>query len=135
MTYLESDAIRSLLIGFLLYAIADEPIWFFSNGSSISLRCCKSLISFENLCALAATPARTFNTRVSSLREYVCPETGKHFSNPIFFAIISSNFLTFSSSPSKSSMKLACVPVVPFEPKSFIVERTYSTSSRSITNS
>ena len=34
ITYLEREAIRSLLIGFLLYAIAEEPIcdllkWFF----------------------------------------------------------------------------------------------------------
>ena len=37
ITYLDSDAIRSLLIGFLLYAIAEDPICVFSNGSSISL--------------------------------------------------------------------------------------------------
>ena len=40
------------------------------------LRCCKSLISLENLCALAAIPARTFNTLVSTFLEYVWPDTG-----------------------------------------------------------
>ncbi len=66
---------RSERIGFLLYAIADEPIWFFSKGSSTSFKCCSSLISFDILCALAAIPARMFATLVSTLREYVCPDT------------------------------------------------------------
>ena len=61
ITYLDRDAIRSLLIGFLLYAIAEEPIWFFSNGSSTSFRCCRRRISLDILCALAAIPARTFS--------------------------------------------------------------------------
>ena len=42
---------RSERIGLRLYAIAEEPIWFFSNGSSTSLACCRSLISLLNLCA------------------------------------------------------------------------------------
>ena len=75
-TYLERDAILSLLIGFLLYAMADEPIWFFSNGSSTSLRCWSSLISFDIFVADAAMPASTFTTLVSTLREYVWPDTG-----------------------------------------------------------
>src|SRR6056297_2037420 len=36
--YLDKDAIRSLLIGFLLYAIADEPICFLPKGSSTSFK-------------------------------------------------------------------------------------------------
>ena len=39
ITYLDREAILSLLIGFLLYAIAEDPIWDFSNGSSTSFRC------------------------------------------------------------------------------------------------
>ena len=39
------EHIRSLLMGFLLYAMADEPIWFFSKGSSTCLSCCSSLMS------------------------------------------------------------------------------------------
>jgi hypothetical protein len=62
----------------------------FSNGSSTSLRCCNNLISLENLCALAAIPASTLSTLVSTFLEYVCPETGTHASNPIFSAIFPS---------------------------------------------
>ena len=69
MTYLAREAILSLLIGFLLYAIAEDPIWFFSNGSSISFKCCNKRISFENLCALAAMPASRFATLVSIFLE------------------------------------------------------------------
>ena len=69
ITYLDREAIRSLLIGFLLYAIAEEPIWPFSNGSSTSFRCCSRRISLENFVALAAMPARIFRTLVSTLRE------------------------------------------------------------------
>ena len=65
----DQDAIRSLLIGFLLYAIAEDPICVFSNGSSTSFRCWRRRMSLENLCALAAIPARTFTTLVSTLRE------------------------------------------------------------------
>ena len=54
ITYFDNDAILSLLIGFLLYAIADEPICFDSKGSSISFIFCKMRISFENLYALCA---------------------------------------------------------------------------------
>ena len=69
ITYLERDAIRSLLIGFLLYAIADDPICVFSNGSSTSFKCWSRRMSLENLCALAAIPASTFSTLVSTFLE------------------------------------------------------------------
>ena len=69
ITYLDKDAILSLLIGLRLYAIAEEPICDFSNGSSTSFRCCRRRISFDILCALAAIPARIFKTLVSTLRE------------------------------------------------------------------
>ena len=72
---LESDDILSLLIGFLLYAIADEPICFFSNGSSNSLRCWSNLISLVILCILWAIPANTFKTWESNFLVYVCPLT------------------------------------------------------------
>ena len=39
ITNLEREAIRSLRMGFLLYAMAEEPIWDFSKGSSTSFRC------------------------------------------------------------------------------------------------
>ena len=52
ITYLEREAIRSLLIGFLLYAIAEEPIWDFSKGSSTSFKCCSRRISLDILWAL-----------------------------------------------------------------------------------
>ena len=80
--------------------------WFFNF-----LQMLKKTNIVGDLCALWAIPLRTFTTRVSSLREYVCPETGKHASNPIFWAILLSASLHFSWSPSKSSRKLACVPV------------------------
>ena len=61
-TYLASEAMRSLLIGLRLYAIADDPICPDSKGSSTSLRCDKSLMSFENLVALCAMPHSTLTT-------------------------------------------------------------------------
>ena len=122
ITYLDNEAILSLLIGFLLYAIADEPIWFFSNGSSTSFKCCKSRISFENLCALAAIPARTFNTLVSTFLEYVWPDTWitcfkSHFLSYHWLNVLDS----FHDHHQKVLRKLACVPVVPLEPKSFML--------------
>ena len=59
ITYLARDVILSHLIGFLLYAIADEPICFDSRGSSISLKLWSILISFENLLADCAIPLKT----------------------------------------------------------------------------
>ena len=38
-------------IGFLLYAIADEPTWVFSNGSSTCFRLADSRMSLHNLWA------------------------------------------------------------------------------------
>ena len=63
-----------------LYAIADEPICDFSNGSSICFRCCNNLISFENLYALCDIRLRTFKICESSFLGYVWPLTGKHLS-------------------------------------------------------
>ena len=57
---------RSLRIGLRLYAIAEEPIWFFSNGSSTSLRCCSRRMSFENFAALCAMQLNTFSIWLSS---------------------------------------------------------------------
>ena len=68
MTYRARAAIRSLRIGLRLYAIAEEPIWCFSNGSSISLRCWSSRISLENFAALCAMPERVERIIESSLR-------------------------------------------------------------------
>ena len=49
--------------------MAEDPIWFFSKGSSTSFKCCKSRMSLDILWALAAIPASTFITLVSTLRE------------------------------------------------------------------
>ena len=67
---------RSLRIGLRLYAMALEPIWLFSKGSSTSLRCWSRRMSLENLCALCAMELSTLSTRKSYLREYVCVDTG-----------------------------------------------------------
>ncbi len=64
-----SDAMRSLRIGFRLYAIADDPICSVSNGSSISPTLCSTRMSPLNFIALDATPATTPSTWASSLRE------------------------------------------------------------------
>ena len=53
------------------------------------------------------SPANTLRTLVSIFLEYVCPDTGKHFVYPIFLAILFSNSLIFSWSPSNNSKKLA----------------------------
>ena len=75
ITCLDSEFILSLLIGFLLYAIADDPICPFSNGSSNSFSCCNNLMSFANLEALCAIADNTFSTLVSNFLVYVCPDT------------------------------------------------------------
>ena len=59
MTYLASDVILSLRMGLRLYAIAEDPTCFDSNGSSTSFRCERSLISPENFIALCAIPEST----------------------------------------------------------------------------
>ncbi len=135
ITYLESEVILSHLIGFLLYAIADEPICVFSNGSSISLNDWSILISFENLLADCARPLSVAIICESIFLEYVWPETGTQPLKPIFLAILFSSSLTLSVSPLKSSINEACVPVVPFEPRSLRLSILYSISSRSIRNS
>ena len=78
-------------------------------------------MSLENLDTLWAIPESTCKTAKSTLRVYVCPLTLWHFENPIFSAIFCSNNSTFFSSPSKSSKKLAPVPVVPLHPSSLIL--------------
>lgn len=68
----------------------------------------KKLINVINeLAKFAAIPANTLRTLVSIFLEYVCPDTGKHFVYPIFLAILFSNSLIFSWSPSNNSKKLA----------------------------
>ena len=62
MTYLASEVMRSLLIGLRLYGMAEEPIWFFSNGSSISLKFCSRRMSLENLLADWAMALRSERT-------------------------------------------------------------------------
>ncbi len=69
ITYRDREAIRSLLMGLRLYAMAEEPIWFFSKGSSTSFRCWSRRISLLILWADAAIPASTLATRVSTFRE------------------------------------------------------------------
>ena len=49
MTNRESPVARSHRIGLRLYAMALEPIWFFSNGSSTSLRLASSRRSLQHL--------------------------------------------------------------------------------------
>ena len=56
-------------------------------------------------------------------------------SKPILRQMSSSNLRTFSWSPWKSSRKLACVPVVPFEPRALRLARRCSISARSMTKS
>ena len=46
MRYRAREQIRSLRMGLRLYAIADEPIWEDSNGSSICRSCWSRRISF-----------------------------------------------------------------------------------------
>ena len=43
------DEMRSLRMGFRLYAMAEEPIWDFSKGSSTSFRCCRRRMSLDIL--------------------------------------------------------------------------------------
>ena len=62
ITKRESEAIRSERMGLRLYAIAEEPICFASNGSSTSLRCDSRRMSLENFDALCAMPESTCKT-------------------------------------------------------------------------
>mmetsp|Transcript_9866 Transcript_9866/g.24302 ORF Transcript_9866/g.24302 Transcript_9866/m.24302 type:complete len:201 (+) Transcript_9866:293-895(+) len=68
MTYRAREQTRSLLIGFLLYAIAEDPTWFFPNGSSSSRRFIRSRMSLAILLALCAIPESTLVIWKSSLR-------------------------------------------------------------------
>ena len=60
---------RSLRMGFRLYAIAEEPICFEAKGSSTSLRCDSSRMSLENFEALCAMPDSTCKTAKSHFLE------------------------------------------------------------------
>ena len=42
----DKEQIRSLRMGFRLYGMAEEPIWFSSKGSSSCRSCCSRRISF-----------------------------------------------------------------------------------------
>ena len=55
--------------GLRLYAIAEEPIWFFSNGSSISFLWESIRRSVANLCALPAIPDSASSNWASIFRE------------------------------------------------------------------
>ncbi len=126
-----SPVMRSARIGFRLYAIALEPTWSLSNGSSISPSCWRSRRSVANLAADAASPASAASTCASSLRVYVCPVTGNTRANPSLRATRASSSRTLSSSPSNSSRKLACVPVVPLTPRNCSESSRCSSSSAS----
>jgi hypothetical protein len=52
MRYLLNEQIRSHRIGFRLYAIAEDPIWPGSRGSSISFKFANNRISVAILCAV-----------------------------------------------------------------------------------
>src|SRR5213082_1646273 len=63
-----SPVIRSARIGLRLYAMADEPTWSLSNGSSISPSCCSRRRSVASLAADCARPDNTASTCASSFR-------------------------------------------------------------------
>ena len=96
MTKRASDAMRSQRIGLRLYAMADEPICSASNGSSISPTDCNMRMSPLNFIALDAMPGDDAETCASSLREYVCPETGIDVANPDLARHAASSSRTFS---------------------------------------
>ena len=54
----------------------EEESFFETIYEQVVNAAAKDRISFENLCALAAIPARIFITLVSTFLEYVCPDTG-----------------------------------------------------------
>ena len=53
---------RSQRMGLRLYGMAEEPIWFFSNGSSISLKLANRRMSVAIFMALWARPAMAEST-------------------------------------------------------------------------
>ena len=74
---------------------------------------------------------RQLRIRLSTLRGYVWPQTEKHLSKPKRAAMRRFISSIFPPSPSKRSIKLASVPVVPRQPRKRIVPSTKSNSSRS----
>lgn len=64
-----SEQTRSDRIGLRLYAMAEEPIWSFSNGSSTSLRLARRRMSVAILWAVAPNEASGPRTSMSILRE------------------------------------------------------------------
>ena len=77
-------------------------------------------MSQANLEAEAAMPQSTWPMRSSSLRVAVWPETGMA-GKPTLAQKRCSSASTLSPSPSKSSRKLAWVPVVPLMPRTGVV--------------
>ena len=59
---------RSQRMGLRLYGMAEEPIWFFSNGSSISLKLASRRRSVANFMQLWAMPASALRMKESTLR-------------------------------------------------------------------
>ena len=97
MRWRASEQHLSERIGLRLYAMALEPIWSFSNGSSISLRdaCRRMSVAIcisqsddniaktsRTLCAVTPMPATAEMMIESTLREYVCPVTAYARVNP-----------------------------------------------------
>ena len=68
MTRRDSEHMRSARTGLRLYAIADEPTWFSSNGSESSPTPCNSRRSLPNLWQLSAAPDSACRTWLSCLR-------------------------------------------------------------------
>ena len=71
-----SEHTRSDRIGLRLYAIAEDPIWVDSNGSSTSYRFARRRRSVAGLWAVAPNEASGARTSMSILREYVWDVTG-----------------------------------------------------------
>ena len=66
--YRAREQIRSLRIGLRLYAMAEDPIWFFSKGSSTWRSCCIRRMSVAMRYALWAMEDRAFRIRLSVFR-------------------------------------------------------------------
>ena len=123
-------------IGLRLYAIADEPICSVSNGSSISPNDCSRRTSPLNFGG-ARRDARddAEHLRVELARVGLPGDGDRRARSPSCAVTRASSSRTFAWSPPKSSRKLACVPVVPFTPRSGSVAMRWSRSARSSTRS
>lgn len=114
---LPSEHILSLLIGFRLYAIAEDPIWSFSNGSSISFVAARCLMSPPILWHVAPNDDMARITSASTFREYVCDVMGYVYSKPASCVTSLSSSSTLSWSPPNMARNEAWVPVVPLTPR------------------